>query len=346
MIAMPSSFAALDCINADRAEARRCVVVGAGSVGRRHLRNLRAMGVEAIALRTMRGQSGLLDGWNSVSSWTEVAEFGPSMAIIANPTAMHVDAAIEATRLGLDILIEKPVAERLEAAMQLQAAVAKRRTRALVGYQYRFHPTLTIVRDWVREGLIGVPVSAQSHWGEYLPGWHAGEDHTLGYSARSDLGGGVVRTLSHPVDYLRWILGEIKAVSAMTARRSGFTRDVEDVAALTLLTSDGAIATMSLDYVERPGRHSLTVTGTEGTIFWDAGTGIARICSRHPDVSKSVAPPTDFDRNTMFTDELRHFLACAHGDAQPRCTLRDGLRSVAISEAALQSAREGRVMNV
>lgn len=338
----PASYHRAD----QRTATTRCVVVGAGSIGRRHMRNLAAAGVDTIALRTMQGQSGDLTLCRAVQCWQEVKSFAPTVAIIANPTAMHVDAALIATQLGCHILVEKPVADRVESAMQLQTAVTKRKTTALVGYQFRFHPTLRMVRQWVQDGAIGDVVSAHAHWGEYLPDWHPGENHRVGYSARRELGGGVVLTLSHPMDYLRWILGEVTAVSAMTARRPGLTSDVEDVAAMTLRMANEAIVTMSLDYVERPARHTLHITGSAGTIFWDAATGVARM-RRHGESNDLVAQPEpEFERNSLFVEELRHFLACARGEEVPICTLKDGARSVAIAEAVFRAAREGRVVLV
>lgn len=324
----------------------RCVVVGAGSAGRRHLRNLSTLGIDAIALRTLKGQSGELTGFRSVQSWDEASDFDPSIAIIANPTAMHVDAAMEATRLGCHLLIEKPVADRIEPTLQLQAAIARRNTTALVGYQFRFHPTLRTVRDWLQKGVIGEPVSAHAHWGEYLPGWHPGEDHRIGYSARRDLGGGVVLTLSHPLDYMRWLLGEVTSVSAMTARRPRLTVDVEDVAIMALRMASGALASISLDYLEQPARHTLDIVGTEGTISWDAASGTAHARCNGDSTHLWVRPDRTFERNSLFVAELQHFLACVRGTEQPNCTLQDGVRSVTIAEAVLRSAREGRVVHV
>jgi predicted dehydrogenase len=156
----------------------------------------------------------------------------------------------------------------------------------------------------------------------------------------------VVLTLSHPIDHVRWILGEVTAVGAMTARHSGFTVDVEDVAALTLRMASGALATITLDYVERPPRHTLRITGRDGTIFWDAATGVARAQHGTSRLEQVVAPDAGFERNALFVDELRHFLACVNGTETPNCTLHDGARSVAIAEGALRAARQGCVVDV
>jgi predicted dehydrogenase len=95
---------------------------------------------------------------------------------------------------------------------------------------------------------IGRPISARSHWGEYLPAWHPWEDYRDSYSARADLGGGVVLTLCHPFDYLRWFFSEIESLSAETARSDALGLNVEDFAEAILAFKDGPYASVHLDY--------------------------------------------------------------------------------------------------
>jgi len=329
-----------------RTRVERAVVVGAGSVGRRHLRNLAALGIDAIVLRSGAGRTDDVGGWRSVRRWADVAAFAPEIAIVANPTALHLPAALAAVRAGCHVLVEKPVSHTLDGLDALAAEVEARGLTAIVGYQFRFHPTLALVRDWIVDGWIGEVVFAQAHWGEYLPGWHPGEDYRLGYSARADLGGGVVRTLSHPLDYLRWLLGEVRAVAALSTRRSGLAIDVEDVAAVTLQLASGALGTVTLNYAERPPRHALSIVGTDGTVHWSAADGVARCWRASPEGWTTATPGASFERNALFVAELEHFVACVEGRAEPRCTLADGVRALALSLAALQAGRERRVVDV
>ena len=147
----------------------------------------------------------------------------------------------------------------------------KHGNRMLVGFQFRFHPVLAKVRELVQKHEIGKPVSFRSHWGEYLPGWHPWEDYRQSYSARPDLGGGVVNTLSHPLDYLRWIFGNAESVWAFTSS-AGLGLDVEDSAEIGLRFKSGLSGTVHLDYVQQPGKHTLEIIGEDGTIFFDNAT--------------------------------------------------------------------------
>src|SRR5262249_6864719 len=141
----------------------------------------------------------------------------------------------------------------------LHSEVAARGLTAMVGYQFRFHPTLQHIRGWLQERTIGEIVSARAAWGEYLPAWQPWRDYRTSYSSRANLGGGVLLTLSHPIDYLRWLLGEVVSVSAVAARRSGLELDVEDTALVHLEFESGAIGSLALDYVQHPPEHSLTI---------------------------------------------------------------------------------------
>jgi predicted dehydrogenase len=234
----------------------------------------------------------------------------------------------------------------MEGVTELAAEVAAQGLRVLVGYQFRFHPGLQQVKTWLAQGAIGEVASARARWGEYLPGWHPGDDYRAGYSARRDLGGGVVVTLSHPFDYLRWLLGEVVEVQAQIAQRSGLDLDVEDTAHVILRFASGALATVSLDYVERPAAHRLHLVGRNGLISWDGITGQARLRDAATGRVECVDPPPGFDRNGMFLAEMRHFLDCVYGQVTPACGLDDGIAALRIALAAKRSALEGQTIRV
>jgi predicted dehydrogenase len=250
--------------------------------------------------------------------------------VVANPTSLHAETTLEAVRAGRPVLVEKPVSDALVGLDTIQREASEQSVPILVGYQFRYHPTLRRVRDDIGAGRLGHVVSVQAHWGEYLPDWHPNEDYRRGYSARADLGGGAVRTLSHPIDYLRWVIGEVSDSTGFTAPAEGLDTDVEGVAAAALRFSSGALGTLSLDYAARPARHVLHVTGTAGSVEWDGFTGSARMWLAPAAEPTVTDPPAGFARNDLFLEEMRHFLACCAGDEDPACTLVDGVRALEI----------------
>lgn len=327
----------------------KLLIAGFGSIGRRHFRNLLTLGEKDILfLRSHHStlESDELAGFPVETSIEEALAHLPDAVIVANPTALHLDVAIPAARQGCHLLMEKPVSSSLDRLDELERAQAEGKGQILVGFQYRFHPGLRQAASWLAEGAAGRPLSAFVRWGEYLPGWHPWEDYRRSYSARPDLGGGVVLTLCHPFDYLRWLLGEVTQVSAFTGKLSSLEIDVEDYADVLLRFEAGTAASVHLDYYRQPGEHSLDIACSEGSIRWDNASGAASLYRSDRKDWEQVLPPQGFERNKLFLDEMAHFIQVARGETAPLCSLKDGLRAQEIALAVHRSSSEGRVVPV
>ncbi len=306
------------------------MIAGLGSIGRRHLRNLIALGERDIILYRTNHSTLDLEEFSDLPVFfdlnTALAE-RPHGVVISNPTALHLDVAIPAARAGYAILMEKPVSHNFDRIDELKSALKAGESRLLMGFQFRFHPTLLKVAEWVQKGIIGTPLSFICQWGEYLPGWHPWEDYRQSYAARTDLGGGVVRTLCHPLDYLGWIFGDAALRWAFTGKVSPLEIDVEDLAKAHLKYPSGVEGSLVLDYFRQPPLHMLEVTGSEGLIEWKNNTGAARLFRTSTGDWETTLPPEGFDRNDLFLDEMRHFIRVARGEEEPICTLEDGIRT-------------------
>jgi len=314
------------------------LIAGLGSIGRRHLRNLIALGERDIILYRNRLSTLPDDELASFPVETDLDAAlarHPETVIVSNPTSLHLDVAIPAAKAGCHLLLEKPVSHSLERIEDLRSAVKHGGGQVLMGFQFRFHPTLSIAARLLAEGAIGRPVAARSHWGEYLPSWHPWEDYRQSYSARADLGGGVVLTLCHPLDYLGWLLGKPKLAWAYTATLGDLGISVEDVAEIGLRFPNGAVGSVHLDYVQRPATHHLEIVGTLGTLRWNNTDGSLQLYRATEATWKSFAPPKGFERNWMFMEEIRHFLAIARGETTSCCTLDDGIHTLEIAVRAL-----------
>jgi predicted dehydrogenase len=316
---------------------REILIAGLGSIGRRHVASLRALGWPHIRLfRTGRStQSDVgLEGLPVDRDLATALAHRPLAVVVSNPTALHLPLALEAARAGAHLLIEKPLSNDLTGVTDLESMVAGSGLTALVGFQLRFNPGLRQIRTWLRGGEIGTLVSVQVHWGEYLPDMHPWEDYRVGYAARPELGGGVLLTLCHPFDYLRWLIGEICDVSAFESRCDSLPLPVDTCVDVALRFTCGASAHVHLNFVERPPSHRLTVIGTEGTITWNHGDSAARRYCAGSRRWETLLAPEGFEREHMFVDEMRHFLACLRGEEQPLCTLDDGRAALEVALAA------------
>jgi predicted dehydrogenase len=333
----------------------KILIAGLGSIGRRHFRNLVALGEKDIILyRTNRSTlpDDELAGYPVETDLAEaLKKHRPQAVIVSNPTALHMDVAIPAAQAGCAILLEKPISNDLARVDELRQAAAQSGSKILVGFQFRYHPTLNKARELIAAGAIGKVLTVHAHWGEYLPGWHPWEDYRQSYAARQDLGGGVIVTLTHPLDYLRYLLGEVRELWSFNGHISPLEMDVEDVAEIGLKFASGAIGGVHLNYVQRPPVHRLEIVGTGGTLRWDNSDGLLTLLQM-PDAFGSAnlqpgAPrleqfplPDSFERNQLFVAQTRHFLAVASGESDTICSLDDGIRALELALAACQSEKE------
>ena len=317
------------------------LIVGLGSAGRRHLANLQTLGwTEFRLLRTHHSTLPEADlaGFPVAHELDEALAHRPLAVIVSNPPSLHIPIALEAARHGLHLFVEKPLSDRPDDLDLLETSVQARNLVAITGFQFRFNPGLAQLKSWIDSGAIGDVISAQAHWGEYLPGMHPWEDHRTGIAARADLGGGVLLTLCHPFDYLRWLMGDVVAATALATNVSSLPEfhgiGVDCAVDVLLRFASGASAHVHLNFVQRPAQHRLVIVGTRGTVSWSQDDHAAHLRDTQSAQTRTVHAPQGFERNSMFLDQMRHFLACIRREVQPRCTLADGRAALAISLAA------------
>jgi len=279
----------------------------------------------------------------------------PDAVVVANPTSLHLDVAIPAAETGCHILLEKPVSHSLDRLGQLEKAAAKSGSKILVGFQFRYHPTLNKARELIQSDALGKILTVHVHWGEYLPQWHPWEDYRQSYAARADLGGGVIVTLTHPLDYLRFLLGDVASLWSFNEHLSALELDVEDFAEIGLKFSNGAVGGVHINYFQRPGVHKLEIVGMDGTMRWDNADGILHLFKMpapfgsYSDlppapVTESFSPPDGFERNQLFIAQTKHFIDIVRGNAQPICTLTDGVRALQMALAAYESQKTEKLV--
>jgi predicted dehydrogenase len=268
----------------------------------------------------------------------------PDAVIVATPTALHLDVAIPAARAGCAILLEKPVSNSMQRINELKAAVDHARAHVVVGFQFRFHPLLQQARTLLTSGALGRVLSAQVQFGEYLPSWHPWEDYRRGYAARAALGGGVVLTQCHALDYLTWLLGPVVAVSAFTGRLGGLDIDVEDTAEICCRFRQGALASVHLDYTRRPPTHRLEIAGTKAVFSADLLQGTAKASPADDSRANEFSVGSGWERNEVYQDLMRHFVDVVNARAESLCSLADGIAVQQLVAGIFESDTTGRTI--
>lgn len=340
------------------------LIAGLGSIGRRHMRNLIALGEKDIVLYRTRKATMPDDELAGFPVETDLREalmkHKPDAVIVANPTSLHLETAIPAAEAGCHILLEKPISNSTEGLDQLEAALQKSGSKVLVAFQFRFHPGLMRAKQLISDGEIGRIISAHVHFGEYLPAWHPWEDYRKGYAARADMGGGVVLTQCHSLDYLPWLVGKVAAAWGFTAKLSDLEVDVEDTAEIGLRFDSGALGNLHLDFNQQPPAHRFEIIGTKGSLKWDLSDGATRIYRASPESLatstgmgikaggewETYPLPENWERNVMFMEQMKHFVAVVRGEVQPTCTLEDGMRVQKLVDAIHKSNTKGCIVDL
>ncbi|HEV3228206.1 MAG TPA: Gfo/Idh/MocA family oxidoreductase [Solirubrobacteraceae bacterium] len=336
-------------------------MLGLGSAGRRHASDLVAMGHEVCAFdpralspaagRTIdagadveasgTGDAGAqveVDGAVELARSFQQAIEGAAAVVVASPSALHAGQAAAALEAGCHVLVEKPLATNLEDARRVVALGQRTGVTGAVGMNLRFHSAVVALRRLVEGGTLGELYYAQASYGQDLRRWRPGTDYRDSYSARSELGGGIVLDAIHELDYLLWLLGPVATVAAEADHLSALEVDVEDIAVVVARFAAGALATIDLNFLEPGFRRRCLLVGSEAVAECDLATG-ALVLRRSDGESEEIDARCD-PRDT-YRAELVDFIDAIERRREPRCPLADGAAGVAFAEAIKESALGG-----
>lgn len=298
----------------------KVLVAGSGSIGRRHMRNLRSLGVSEIAacdpdperLAPMVDEL-KIDPYSDFEQSLHVIR--PDAVLICTPPSFHLTQARRAIAAGAHVFIEKPLSHSMEGVKALLGEARASSRAVQVGYNLRFHPAIRKLKQIVEENTIGRILWTRAEVGQYLPDWRPWQDYRQSYTARRELGGGIILDASHELDYLLWFFGEPIEVLCMASTVSQLAVNVEDSASLMLRFASGSHADLHLDFVQRVPSRSCKLVGEEGTAIWEDGDAASvRVLrpAKEPEYFRY-----DFDDNEMYVAELKQFLVCIETGQSP-----------------------------
>ena len=323
---------------------KRALIVGLGSIGRRHAANLRVLGrpMELVLLRReVRGDEGNRGLEARVT--TDLASalaMRPDFAVIATPSARHVESLLSLLEAGVPCYVEKPVVSRRDQLDRLTALLSTLRAVPVThaGCNFRHLPSLVRLRELVAGGAVGKVVRASLQAGQWLPDWRPSQDYRTGYSADSSQGGGVILDLIHEIDVARWIFGEFDRVVALAGKLSSLDVRSEDTACLVFgKRNDGPLVSIGLDYVSRRRVRRYEIVGEQGTLVWDFT--LARLDLITRDRTETIGSGgMDFDVNQTYVTAMREFLDAVENGSPTSQDIFEGIRSTDLALRAREAA--------
>jgi predicted dehydrogenase len=312
------------------------LVVGCGSIGKRHINNLMTLGAQDIIVCDEKGYDYIneqlcnsIDAVTATGSIDEASKFSPIAALICTPTSEHLTDFYKVAVRVPNVFIEKPVWDGVTHYEGDVTVLADLRT--LVACNFRFTPGLKKVKELIDSGAIGKVLSVRAQFGQYLPDQR--ENYQQSYAAHKSMGGGVILDRIHEFDYLTWLLGPIAEVKAFSGHLSSLEIDTEDVAEIICRFESGAIGSIHLDYMRCGYLCRCEMVGENGHLEWqyhreyiphDATTYEHVYCF---DGRKRVAEEVYVQTpNDMYLAELQHFLRICAGEEESCNTVSDAYR--------------------
>lgn len=251
----------------------------------------------------------------------------PDAVSICTPPVGHLPNVRLAAERGIAILCEKPMTRNLPEANEMVALVQATGVPFMTAFCHRFHGPVPLLKALIDQGKLGTVMQYYNRFS----GRFAGVEQRWFSQAETAGGGNLMDTTVHSIDIFRFLIGEVRAISAQT--RTVLPIAVEDTATLLVRSESGVLGELSCSWVTQPGEAVIRVYGTEGTAEIDYGADPSlRYWSEGAWIQVPYAGP---DR---FYGEVRHFLECVRDGLTPSITVHDGARAIALLDAAYRSA--------
>lgn len=309
-------------------------VLGLGSIGKRHARNLLALGCQVVGYDPSPGCMTTLQSNGGQPAASRQEALGRADAVvICTPNGDHLGDLAAAVAAAKPTLVEKPLAHTDRGVEAILAEADHKHVPILVGFNLRQHPAVKRARELLEGGEFGRPLWARFTLASYLPDWRPGQDHRLGYAADPRTGG-VVFDAIHEFDLSHFLLGPGEVRAAVARCTGAIDIRSDDCAEAVLQHDGGAMSSIHLDYVTRPTVRAGEIGLERGLLRLDLIGRRVTLARHDGEIAVDESFPGSFADDYM--SEMRHFLACVDGREKPGC---DGWQGLAALRTALSVRR-------
>ena len=326
---------------------KKILVIGYGSIGKRHVKNLLKNSKYEILILTKRkindSKETRVKYYNSL---TNVLKEKPEIAFITNETSFHIQTAIKLAKKNIHLFIEKPLSNSNKNIQKLQEIVNKNKLITQMGCNWRFHPCIKKIKGIIEKNEIGKIYSVQVESNSYLPDWHPYEDYRKGYAAKKQLGGGILLTCIHELDFLYWYFGKVDEVFSVTKKQSQLEVNADDISIMVLKFKKNILGEIHLDYFQRPDFKRCKIISSKGTLYWDSSINEVKFYSNSKKKWIKKIELKKYEKNQMYVDEILHFLKSVKNKKKTINPLNDGVKTLRISLAAKKSSVQKKMLKI
>lgn len=327
------------------------LVVGCGSIGRRHIGNFRSLkGVGRVRACDMNPErlkivKEKFPEVETTTNFEEALDKGPCGVAVCTPPHIHTPLAMAAVRRGYPVMMEKPFAMTADGVEELLLLADEKNLPVMTAYCLRFWTPLIMLKEMLNSGRIGRPLFIHVDYSSYLPEWHPWEDYRAFYMAKKSQGGGAILDDSHAIDFTRWLMGEVDTVACFNDHISALEIDSDDIAEILLRFKSGAIGSIHLDLFSRTFQSALRIEGEDGILEWDRFDNNE---VRWYDPARKIWETTRLSGDTqgMYIKEAEHFLECVERKKTPLIDGWEGYRTLRTVLACIESSKTQRMVKV
>lgn len=324
------------------ARLHRVLIIGAGSIGERHLRCFQATRRAEVAFVEINPQlrREVMDRHRVVpyADLDAALTNEHDAAVIATPAPLHVPLATRLAALRIHVLIEKPLSVNLDGVDRLRQAIQDHHLVAAVAYVYRCHPGLAAMREAIHNSRFGRPVQLVAVSGQHFPTYRPAY-RDIYYKDRATGGGAIQDALTHVINAGEWLIGPVQRLVADAHHQVLEGVDVEDTVHVLTRQAE-ALSSYSLNQHQAPNETTLTVICENGTARCDFHENRWRWMTR-PEEPWHDEPAEPLERDTLFIAQANAFLDAVEGRRLPPCSLDEGLQTLRVNLAALASVETG-----
>lgn len=323
-------------------------IIGSGSIGRRHATILDELDIGKIIFYSDKNNNGSVSVGKKLFPMInnfETAISDADAVFIANPSSLHTPYLLKLIDRDKHVYIEKPVGVDVSDLSLLRAAEGSGRLKIQVGSQFRFNRLLCSLKIKLQEGVLGSVYSVSAYSGEHIEDYPY-PNYKSSYAVDPSLGGGVILTQIHQIDYLNWLFGPITRVFAVQNSIDSVELNVETCVCYVLNCQSGLNIICNLNFLRRPKLQNLEIGGSQFNASWNYEASELRIESSIKDQPRSYIEKHPFDRNAMFRGAITNFLDAIKGNAKLGSPLSEGIESLEIACAIKESLLAGEPINI
>jgi len=315
------------------------LVIGCGSIGKRHIKNILKIDEDAKinVFDPDENQFNTLKNDINNNNVRYVNNLDKSfdsseIAIICSPNHLHIEHSIEVAKHIKNLFIEKPLSHNLETIDELINLIEKNNIIDMVACNMRFYPNVKAVKEVVDKNILGKMYAVRVETGYFLPYWRPHTDYRKGYGAFKEQGGGAALDCIHEVDLLLWFGGNSKRVKGISTKVSNLEIETEDIAIGLVEFDSGAIGEVHLDYIQRNYSRSCKIIGEKSTVEWDFLSGLTKLYDTENKKWEDYYNLSNtYDLNQMYIDEMNYFLDCVKNNKKSFNTVNNAKNTLEVA---------------